>query len=151
MGLIARENSTIRFFFIGDVNQAIYGGIGGIAKNKTQLDELFGTPFQIELLDGCYRSTQRIINFYSHFQVALSDISAESDLKDELGMISYNRTIDRDDLPKSIASIISEQLERGVPEREICVIAPQWWLLYPVSKSLRGAVFNYVPINWKCL
>ncbi|MBW7453749.1 UvrD-helicase domain-containing protein [Paenibacillus sepulcri] len=142
LGLIARENRAIRFYFIGDINQAIYGGIGGIAKNKTQLDELFGTSFEIEQLDGCYRSTQRAIDFYSHFQVASSDISAESNLKDEMGIISYDRTIDRDDLAKRIAEIINEQLELGVPEKEICVIAPQWGLLYPISKSLRSLLPN---------
>lgn len=142
LGLVARESSDISFFFIGDVNQAIYGGIGGIAKNKTELDELFGIRFEVEQLDGCYRSTQRIINFYSNFQVATSVISSESNLKDEKGIIIYDRTIDKDEIPKRIATIINEQLELGVPEKEICVIAPQWWLLYPISKTLRALLPN---------
>ncbi|MFF2093498.1 UvrD-helicase domain-containing protein [Paenibacillus sp. NPDC058174] len=142
LGLIACENNRIKFFFIGDVNQAIYGGIGGIAKSKTELDEICGTNFEVEQLDGCYRSTQRVIDFYSNFQVASSDISSESNLKDELGIITHDKTIDKDDLPVKIATIINEQLELGVPEKEICIIAPQWALLYPVSKSLRALLPN---------
>lgn len=138
LGLIARENIRVKFFFIGDVNQAIYGGIGGIAKSKTELDEICGRNFEVEQLDGCYRSTQRIINFYSIFQVISSDISSESDLKDELGIITHDKTIDKDDIPQNIAAIINEQLALGVPENEICIVAPQWTLLYPISKSLRA-------------
>lgn len=142
LGLIARENNKIRYFFIGDVNQAIYGGIGGIAKSKTELDEICGTNFEVEQLDGCYRSSQRVIDFYSKFQVASSSISSESNLKDELGIISHNTIIDKKDLSEKIATIVKEQLVLGVPENEICIIAPQWTLLYSISKSLRALLPN---------
>ncbi|OMG00445.1 ATP-dependent helicase [Paenibacillus sp. FSL R7-0337] len=142
LGLIARENNRIRYFFIGDVNQAIYGGIGGIAKSKTELDEICGANFEVEQLDGCYRSSQRVIDFYSKFQVASSVISSESNLKDELGIITHNKIIDKDDIPEKIATIVKEQLALGVPENEICIIAPQWTLLYPISKSLRELLPN---------
>lgn len=137
LGSIFRENNTIRVFFIGDINQAIYGGIGGMAKNKEELDSLFGTKFDVDQLSGCYRSTQRIINFYSKFQIDYSTISSESELRDKMGVITYDKFTNKDDLSNKIAAIIHEQLELGVPENEICVVAPQWWLLYPISKLLR--------------
>ncbi|MEK5645431.1 hypothetical protein BK138_32910 [Paenibacillus rhizosphaerae] len=137
LGSIFRENNTIRYFFIGDTNQAIYGGIGGIAKNKKELDSLFGTDFEVDRLDGCYRSTQRVINFYSKFQIDSSIISSESELRDMTGVITYDRLTNKNNISNKIAAIIQEQLESGVPENEICVVAPRWWLLYPISKTLR--------------
>lgn len=142
LGSIFRENNAIRYFFIGDINQAIYGGIGGRAKNKEELDSLFETSFEVDQLDGCYRSTQRVINFYSKFQIDSSIISSESELKDMMGVITYDRLTSKNDISNKIAAIIQEQLESGVPENEICVVAPQWWLLYPISKSLRDLLPN---------
>ncbi|MGW9529012.1 UvrD-helicase domain-containing protein [Paenibacillus terrae] len=137
LGSIFRENNAIRYFFIGDINQAIYGGIGGRAKNKEELDSLFGTSFEVDQLDGCYRSTQRVINFYSKFQIHSSIISSESELRDIVGIISHDKLTNKNDISNKIAAIIQKQLESGVPENEICIVAPQWWLLYPLSKSLR--------------
>lgn len=137
LGSIFRENNAIRYFFIGDINQAIYGGIGGRAKNKEELDSLFGTSFEVDQLDGCYRSTQRVINFYSKFQIDSSIISSESELRDIVGTISHDKLTNKNDISNKIAAIIQKQLESGVPENEICIVAPQWWLLYPLSKSLR--------------
>ncbi len=134
---IFRENNAIRFFFIGDINQAIYGGIGGVAKNKAELDRLFNTNFEVDRLDGCYRSTQRVINFYSKFQVDSSSVSAMSEIRARTGVITYDKVTNKADIPGKIATIIRQQLELGIPENEICVVAPQWWLLYPVSNSLR--------------
>ncbi|MEY8744358.1 UvrD-helicase domain-containing protein [Bacillales bacterium AN1005] len=137
LGSIFRENNAIRYFFIGDINQAIYGGIGGRAKNKEELDSLFGTSFEVDQLDGCYRSTQRVINFYSKFQIHSSIISSESELRDIVGIISHDKLTNKNDISNKIASIVQKQLESGIPENEICIVAPQWWLLYPLSKSLR--------------
>lgn len=137
LGSIFRENNAIRYFFIGDINQAIYGGIGGRAKNKEELDSLFGTSFEVDQLDGCYRSTQRVINFYSKFQIDSSIISSESELRDMISIITYDKLTNKNDISNKIAAIIQKQLEFGVPENEICIVAPQWWLLYPLSKSLR--------------
>lgn len=142
LGSIFRQNNAIRYFFIGDINQAIYGGIGGIAKSKEELDSLFGTNFEVDQLDGCYRSTQRIINFYSKFQINSSIILSESEHRDKMGVVTYDNLTNKNDISNKIAGIIHEQLERGIPENEICVVAPQWWLLYPISKSLRGLLPN---------
>jgi hypothetical protein len=63
-------------------------------------------------------------------------------LKDELGIITHNKIIDKEDLSEKIATIVKEQLVLGVPENEICIIAPQWTLLYSISKSLRALLPN---------
>lgn len=137
LGSIFRENKAIRCFFIGDINQAIYGGIGGIAKNKEELDSLFGTRFEVDHLDGCYRSTQRIIDFYSKFQIDSSVVSSQSKFKNLRGVITYDTLTNKDNISNRVAAIIQEQLDLGIAENEICVVAPQWRLLYPASKSLR--------------
>jgi len=43
---ICRMNKGISLLFVGDVNQAIFGTLGGIAKNKSDLDALFCTTFR---------------------------------------------------------------------------------------------------------
>ncbi|MCC3381777.1 UvrD-helicase domain-containing protein [Paenibacillus farraposensis] len=105
LGSIFRENNAIRYFFIGDINQAIYGGIGGRAKNKAELDSLFGTNFEVNHLDGCYRSTQRVINFYSNFQIASSVISSESELRDTKGIITYDRLTNKNDISNKLLQL----------------------------------------------
>ena len=76
---IFKKNKAISIMFVGDTNQAIYGSLGGVAKCKIELDSLFETTFQEMALTGCYRSTQRLVDLYSNFEV--SKISAYSDRK----------------------------------------------------------------------
>ena len=32
---------------------------------------------------------------------------------------------------------MKDELSKGIPETEICIIAPQWWLLFPLSKKMK--------------
>ena len=60
----ANSNSGFEVNFYGDPNQAIYGSIGGVAKSLAEINNEFSTlKFQECTLNGCYRSTQRIINY----------------------------------------------------------------------------------------
>lgn len=145
--------------FVGDANQAIYSGLGGIAKTPEELAHQFGVSFETANLTGCYRSTQRIIDYYSNFEVVPSTIEAISDIKNMQGTIFYDHTIYKDDLPHKIAQIILLHLSSGIPAHDICVVAPQWFQIYPLAKKLRDelpsvnfdapdiAPFKYDPMN----
>ena len=61
------SNTTMNIMFVGDPNQAIYSTLGGVAKTVEQISELFGVAFHKLLLSGCYRSTQRLIDFYAKY------------------------------------------------------------------------------------
>ena len=134
---IVKSNKKIQVTFVGDTDQAIYGGLGGVAKNCAELQNEFSVMFKERRLDGCYRTTQRIIDYYSNFQLLRTPIYAVSDIKDEIGCLVYDNSISRSTLYEKIAHIVKEELSRGIAEKEICIIAPQWWLLFPLSKKMR--------------
>lgn len=156
---IVQANKKINIMFVGDANQAIYSGLGGIAKTPEELAHQFGVSFETANLTGCYRSTQRIIDYYSNFEVVPSTIEAISDIKNMQGTIFYDHTIYKDDLPHKIAQIILLHLSSGIPAHDICVVAPQWFQIYPLAKKLRDelpsvnfdapdiAPFKYDPMN----
>lgn len=137
LGCIVAANKKILLTFVGDTDQAIYGALGGIAKTSEELQLEFGVAFKEEKLDGCYRTTQRIIDCYSNFQLKDVPIYAVSEIKDEMGCLVYNNTINKTDLFEGIAKIVKKKISDGIPENEICIIAPQWWLLFPLSKQMK--------------
>lgn len=147
LSLLYKANNKINLAFVGDANQAIYTGLGGIAKDRTELENDFDTSFEELYLSGCYRSTQEVIDFYSKFAVkTLNNIfSFMSEHKYETKIV-YDKSISTDVLSANIASIIKEQLELGIKASEICVLAPQWHLLYPMANKLRD-ILPDVPFN----
>lgn len=139
---IVRADKKIQVTFVGDTDQAIYGGLGGVAKTCDELQKEFGVKFLERKLDGCYRSTQRIVDYYSCFQLKGMKIQAVSDIKDEIGCLIYDNTINKSELFEKIACIVKDELSKGIPETEICIIAPQWWLLFPLSKKMKDLLPN---------
>ena len=72
----ADSKKHIQINFFGDPNQAIYGTLGGIAKTLDEINDEFNfNDFKERSLIGCYRSTQRIVDFYSPFMVEPYDLS----------------------------------------------------------------------------
>ncbi len=64
-------------------------------------------------------------------------IQAVSDIRDEIGCLVYDNTISKSELFEKIAYIVKNELSKGIPDNEICIIAPQWWLLFPLSKKMK--------------
>ena len=123
--------------FVGDANQAIYGSLGGVAKTKQELETLYETDFDSMSLRGCYRSTQRLVDLYSRFEVSRTEAHSVAKHKDELGEIHFFDSVYYTDLASEIAALIKEELENGTKAEEICVIAPQWGMLFDLSRKLR--------------
>lgn len=134
---IVMVNKKIQVTFVGDTDQAIYGGLGGVAKSCDELQKEFGIKFQERELDGCYRTTQRIVDYYSNFQLKSMKIQAVSDIRDEMGCLVYDNTVRKSELFEKIAYIVKNELSKGIRDNEICIIAPQWWLLFPLSKKMK--------------
>lgn len=134
---LIRANNEINILFVGDINQSIYGNIGGLAKDKDELEKSFGVVFENKTLDRCYRSSQRLVSYYSNFEVNCTGAYSCGMYKEEKGLICYNDTIDKSSLINEIAEVIKKQLKSGVAQNEICVIAPQWQAVYPLAKALR--------------
>ncbi len=134
---IYRANKSFSLMFVGDVNQAIYGSLGGVAKCKQELDILYETSFKQMSLTGCYRSTQRLVNLYKNFEVFQTGVCSVADNKNVQGIIKYCNSISKDNIATQIAKIIRSELENGTKPDEICVLAPQWQLLFNLSRNLR--------------
>ena len=139
----SNERDGLQINFFGDPNQAIYGSLGGIAKDLVTINNEFkNIVFEETTLSGCYRSTKRVIDFYKGFMVNEYPIEAKGQVADNKGIIKYNYQISCDDIYDCIAKIIEENIQEGVPEKEICVLAPVWDLLYPFSKELQDRLPN---------
>ena len=140
---IYRHNPSIRLFFVGDPNQAIYGGLGGLAKTVTELQNQFNTDFTSLTLSGCYRSDQKIIDYYRHFELTPVEIKSCIEKKDSI--VYFNKILPSQDLPRQIAKIIRKEIQRGTELHEICIVAPQWRLLSAMAndlKKLLGITFH---------
>ena len=137
LSAIYKSNHSIELMFAGDVNQAIYGSLGGVAKNKSELESLYDTTFIAMSLTGCYRSTQRLVDLYRSFEIDETNAYSVAEYKDDCGQISYCNSVYLEDLADEIASIISSELEAGIEANEICVVAPQWFMLFGLTKKLR--------------
>lgn len=134
---IINANPQINILFIGDVNQAIYGDLGGVAKSAKEIRELYHVSFTEECLSGCYRSSQRIVDYYKHFEVAYTGVYSVACHKNELGIIKYDSRINKNEMPCEIAQIINNELSAGVKENEICVVAPAWHRIWNFTNQLR--------------
>ena len=134
---IYKANKSITLMFVGDANQAIYGSLGGVAKTKQELETLYETDFHSMSLRGCYRSTQRLVDLYSRFEVSKTGAYSVAKHKDELGEMHFFDSVYYTDLASEIASLITQELENGIKAEEICVIAPQWFMLFDLSRKLR--------------
>lgn len=139
---IVMADKKIQVTFVGDTDQAIYGGLGGVAKTCDELQKEFGIKFQEKELDGCYRTTQRIVDYYSNFQLKSMKIQSVSDIRDKKGCVVYDNTISKSELFEKIARIVKDELSKGILDNEICIIAPQWWLLFPLSKKMKELLPN---------
>lgn len=142
---IANSNTRkgLQVNFFGDPNQAIYGNLGGMAKDLQTINNEFNNNFfEEKTLSGCYRSTKRIIKFYREFMVDKYSIDAKGKQKNDIGFITYNYKIDKEQIYDHIAQIIENNIQDGIPEKEICVLAPVWDLLYPFSKELQDRLPN---------
>lgn len=134
---IIAANPTINLLFVGDVNQAIYGTLGSVAKSASEIRKIYPIAFCEEELDGCYRSTQRLIDYYKQFEVHSTNAHSLAQIRGLHGRISFDNAIHKDALAKRIADIISLELSQGVPDKEICIAAPQWHMIFPLSRALR--------------
>ena len=135
--LVKANPSKTSVFFVGDVDQAIYKSLGGIAKTHSEIrGELGGMPLKALNLSANYRSSQRIIDFYMNFQQQNIKIKGLGKYAKEKALVTLNRDIHHADIVPEIVRLIKLSLSKGIPENEICVLVPQWWLVTSISKQL---------------
>ena len=156
---ICKKNSDIIISFIGDVNQAIYGGLGGVAKTKEEIITLFKQNFTEKHLTGCYRSIQHIVDYYSNYAVNKIEIESIRPDSEKDAIISFENSVSKEKLADYVAELVKERLAQGEKEEEICIIAPRWELIFSMANRLRMKLpevmfnapditpFKYDPMN----
>lgn len=130
-------------FVVGDPNQAIFGSLGGFAMPVAELRELCGIQLQERVLSENYRSTDRLIRYFSNFTVQASDIRGASSDRAFPSTISYNTNVARDQLEAELTRLIRLSIAQGFAADQICVLAPWWILLAGVTRRLAGALPEY--------
>ncbi|MDD2661727.1 MAG: ATP-dependent helicase [Methylococcales bacterium] len=139
--IIIAGNGKTSLFLVGDIDQAIYASLGGVAKNINDIKaEINNMPITHLTLTGNYRSNQRIVDFYSNFQTQKIQIHAIGENAKEEGLITFNSDVHHSNIVNEIARLIQLSLDNGIPENEICVLVPQWWLITAVTKKLRATL-----------
>jgi superfamily I DNA/RNA helicase len=124
-------------FIVGDINQAIYESIGGLSKSLEEMNQEFKNSHIVSFtFSDNYRSTQHIADYFSYFRNT-QGILSKADYAGERGKIAFsNQEVDRQNIPEVIANIVQAQIDYGVIESEICIIAPQWSHIRSMSKKL---------------
>lgn len=136
--ILKSPNSKTTIFLVGDRDQAIYGTLGGVAKTLDEIKTAFGNIDITERkLSGNYRTSQRIIDYYKNFQSTALDITSLAPNSNEQGLLIYNQDISNENLCEHISIIIKKHLDNGVPENEICVLAPWWLIVVPMGRELK--------------
>jgi len=127
-------------FFVGDSDQSIYESLGALTKTPEEIAAEFDLDRITHLeLQGNYRSTQRIIDFYRLLRPAVLAIKSRTEYADCPGVITFqDQTVHKQDLSVTIADLISDSLNAGVASHDICVVAPQWWHVRSLARSLVG-------------
>ncbi|WDM22298.1 UvrD-helicase domain-containing protein [Paenibacillus polymyxa] len=140
LGSIVREGKGLtNILMVGDPDQAIYDTLGGIAKSLDEISlEIGGYSIRKIEFSGNYRSAQRIIDYYRNFQLTSIDIKAVGKNANSDTIIKFNNQIFQDSIVEEIAKIIRDNLNNGIPAHEICVIAPQWWMLISMARRLKS-------------
>ena len=136
--VVKNSSGFSKVFIVGDVNQAIYSSLGGIAKSRQEVIQEFEID-QLEhlRLTGNYRSSQRIIDLSIDLQDDETQVVSLADYADERGIITFNnQDYHKDDIPELIAKMVTLHIDNGVPSHEICILAPQWWLITSLGRKL---------------
>lgn len=123
-------------FIVGDPNQAIYGSLGGYAISVADLRAQTGIPIKEMALSRNYRSSERIVSYFSNFNVHATSIQSAGANAAFPSIVSYNRDIAHTDLHDELIRLIQMSLAAGHAPEEICVLAPWWTLLASTTRKL---------------
>lgn len=135
---IIRESADrTGLFIVGDPNQAIFGSLGGVAKSAGEIGVLASRSIKPMALHRNYRSSQRIVDYFSQFSVEPMTITAASEWKDWTSPIVHDISISKKQLVGEIGALVRYNIEvLGVSPEEISVIAPWWMHLASLTRAL---------------
>ena len=89
------NTSHTRLFMVGDPNQAIFSSLGGVALEKNDIESRTGLLLDKHELVKNYWSSQKIIDYYSHFMVKKMELKSAGVHKTHNGFIIFNNSIEK--------------------------------------------------------
>jgi len=131
----SNTDSNQQLLFVGDSNQAIYSSLGSVYKSMENLKLEFGTEFISKALVGCYRSDSQIIEYYKNF--AVNDMEMVPRVESTYDAKIEHYHLNDEETYTKVTELINSCLQNGVKDSEICIMAPWWYLLVPISQKLR--------------
>ncbi|MBS7596892.1 ATP-dependent helicase [Pseudomonas sp. RC2C2] len=123
-------------FIVGDPNQAIYGSLGGYAMPVADFRAQAGIPIKEMALSRNYRSSERIISYFSNFNVHATTIKSAGEHATFPSLVTYNRDVAHTDVHDELVRLIQVSLAAGNPPENICILAPWWILLAATTRKL---------------
>lgn len=131
------KHGKSKICLVGDVDQAIYTGLGAVVKNQQEICKEFNlSSIDCMTLTGCYRSKQEIIDFYSKFQESPYKIESKQTINFFGETLNINQSIFKEDLAQHISTIINTYLNQGIPPEEIAVLSPSWYEVTNLGRAL---------------
>jgi hypothetical protein len=95
-----------------------------------------GIPIKEFALSLNYRSSERIISYFSNYSVHASKITGAGKDAKFPSRITYNQKVTRSNVHDEIVRLIRKSLDNGYSPENICVLAPQWVLLASTTRKL---------------
>ena len=142
--ILRASAGNTRTFIVGDPNQAIYGSLGGYAMARPEFAARAGIDLAEKSLSNNYRSSERIVGYFSNYCVAPAVIAAVGKDRDYGSFISFGREINHQELDDEIVRLIRHNIETlGISPHEICVVGPQWVQLAAITRRLVAALPEY--------
>ncbi|WP_413790878.1 MULTISPECIES: UvrD-helicase domain-containing protein [unclassified Pseudomonas] len=123
-------------FIVGDPNQAIYGSLGGYAIPVADFRAQAGIPIKEMALSRNYRSSKRIISYFSNFNVHATSIKSAGEHAAFPSLVTYNQDVAHTDVHDELVRLIQVSLAAGNTPQNICVLAPWWILLASTTRKL---------------
>lgn len=129
---------------VGDPNQSIYDSLGGYPMKKEELESLLGFHLKEMGLTKNYRSSSRIIDYFDYYKTFPNEIISEGLDKEYPSVISFTDSISNEQLVDEIIKLLKFNIEeKNILPNEICIVAPQWWLLGSITRSLMIKLPDY--------
>lgn len=134
--ILRAGNGQTKILIVGDPNQAIYGSLGGYAMPVDEFRTLAGISIKELALSLNYRSSERIISYFSNYSVHATKIKGAGKYANYPSRVTYNQNVTRIGVHDEIVRLIQMSLANGHSPENICVLAPQWVLLASTTRKL---------------
>ncbi|MGY0713300.1 UvrD-helicase domain-containing protein [Azospirillum argentinense] len=133
-----------RTFLVGDPNQAIYGSLGGYAMTRDDFAALCGLELAHKSLSINYRSSSRIVEYFSNYHLLAANVRAEGKDRDYASLVSFDEETTHQNVEDEIVRLIRYNCEQlGIAAHEICVVGPRWIQLAALTRRLMSALPEY--------